>query len=235
MRKIFFVTLVCSFLVSSTAMAVSFSADSITPMMGAQSPVRGKLYFEDKNTYRSDAMGIVSIVKDSFVYSLVTDTKKYTVQSLAEMRKQSPAGVWGDAAEMIDSREMKKVGKENLQGYQCIIYEGDFSFADDTPPMHIKLWYSKKLKNMLKQEMSLPSPMGQITSHLENIKVGKQDNHLFEIPPDYVKVSDMSEAMGFGNFTMPGQGEGNNQMPSEEDMKKMMEQMQNMMKNLKPQ
>ncbi len=222
-------------MVSSTALAVSFSADSITPMMGGQSPVMGKLYYKDSNTYRSEAMGIVSIIKDSFVYSLVTDTKKYTVQSLTEMREQGDGKLWGDATEMVKNNKMKKVGKEKFQGYKCIIYEGDISSTEDASPLHIKLWYSKKLENMLKQEMTLPAPMGKITSHLENIKIGKQDSNLFEIPSGYTKVADMSEAMGFGNFTMPAQGEGKNQIPSEEDMKKMMDQMQNMMKNMKAQ
>ena len=69
---------------------------------------------------------------------------------------------------------MKKIGKEKVQGYKCTIYEGDMQFSPQQPSMHMKIWYSDKLKNMLKQEATFPAPMGQIVTYLENIKTGKQ-------------------------------------------------------------
>lgn len=232
MYRLFWLALVFNLILSSTALAVSFSADSITPMLTGQRPEIGKLYYQNSNLYRSEAMGIISIVKESSVYSLVTDTKKYTVESLDELRKKSPISVWGDAMDMIKKNKMKKVGKEKLQGYKCVIYEGDMMFPGSQTTMRVKIWYSKKLKNILKQEMKLPAPMGVVSSHLENITIGKQSSSLFDVPAGYTQVKDLEEAMGMGNFGMSPGGGKDNQMPSEEDMKKMMEQMQNMMKNM---
>ena len=224
------IVLVATFMITSTAMATSFSADTVMEMNG---PTMGKMYYQDSKTFRSEGMGVISIVKGPLVYSIVTDTKKYVVMKLDDLRQENPMGAWVDATELIKSNKMEKIGKETLQGYKCTIYEGDMQFAPQQPSMHMKIWYSEKLKNMLKQEATFPAPMGQIVTYLKNIKTGKQDSSLFEVPPGYTKVNDMLEAMGMGamgNFEMPSMGSDGGQMPSKEDMKKMMEQMQDMMK-----
>ncbi len=217
---------ICCFMYS-TALTVEFSADIFTQGFGED---RGKLYFKDNETHRSEILGIINITKAPSVYQLFTDTKKYTVQSLTDLRKQNPMGDYGSFKEMIKKNNLKKVGKEKLEGYKCNIYEGQVNINADQPPVPIKIWYSKKLKVPVKQEMTLAAPMGKIVSLMSNIKTGKQDPALFEIPAGYEKVSSTEEAMGIGNFQLPSMGGNSGQTPSEEDMKKMMEQMQKLMK-----
>ncbi len=217
---------ICCFTYSS-ALAVEFSADIVTQGFGEN---KGKLYFKNNENHRSEIMGIINITKAPTVYQLVTDTKKYTVESLDDLRKKNPMSDYGNFKEMIKKNNLKKVGKEKLEGYKCVIYEGQVKVSADQPPVPTKIWYSKKLKTPVKQEMTLGAPMGKIVSLMSNIKTGKQDRSLFEIPAGYEKVSSMEEAMGMGNLQIPSMDGNSGQAPSEEDMKKMMEQMQKMMK-----
>lgn len=232
MKRIFWMILFVTFVITSSALAASFSADTVMEM---NEPTMGKMYYQNSKIYRSDAMGMISIVNGPLVYSIVTDTKKYVVMELDDLRKENPMSAWGDAMEMIKSNKMKKIGKEKVQGYKCTIYEGDMQIAPEKPLMHLKIWYSEKLKNMLKQEATMPAPFGKMVTYLKNIKTGKQDSSLFEVPPGYSKVDGMAEAMGIGamdNFKIPSMGGEGEEMPSKEDMKKMMEQMQDMMKKM---
>lgn len=224
------------FLNGSVAWGVSFSADVVTPEAMGMSD-RGKFYFKESNTFRTDGMGMININKGEMVYAIVTDTKKYVVMTVEDTKKENPIGAWGDAMDVVKRNNMKKVGKEVVSGYSCVVYEGKVLFHEQQPPALMKMWYSKKIKNMIKQEVTM-MPLGKIVTYLENIKIGKQEDSLFEVPQGYTKVDDMAEAMGmgaFGGMQMPGmggEGEKNGQMPSEEDMKKMMEQMQSMMKKM---
>lgn len=222
---------------SSTAGAVSFSADVMNSSFIGKPDV-GKFYFKDKTTYRSEGMGMTHIVKGDDVYVLVSDTMKYVVNSLEELRKVSPVSVWGDAMEMVTQNNMEKVGKEILQGYDCQIYGGKILFHESMPAMEMKLWYAKELETMIKQEAAMPSPMGTLTTHFENIKIGKLDSSLFEVPKDYSKAEDMTEAMGIDEKDLiqpPAAVQGKGKMPNKEDMEKMMEQMKQMMEQVQKQ
>ena len=213
----------------SSAAAVEFSADIISEVNG---PITGKMYYKSTDTYRSDSMGMINIVNGPLAYMIVPDTKKYKVSNLEELSEKSPMGAVGDVMEMIKKNNLKKIGKEKIEGYSCVIYEGIVHFSDDQPPMYMKLWYSKKLKNTLKQEVTLPAPAGKMISYIENIKLGKQDDSLFEIPKGYTKVDTMVEAMGMGDMQMPAIDVKKGEMPSEEDREKMMEYIEKMMKKM---
>ncbi|MCP3892020.1 MAG: DUF4412 domain-containing protein [Desulfobulbaceae bacterium] len=229
MSRIYFIVIGLILITCTSGQAVEFSAEMVTEMNGQ---MRGDMYYKDSRTYRSESMGIISIVTKGKVYMLVTETRKYTVSTLDELQKDSPMAGWGDAMTIVKQNQMKKIGSEKIQGYRCDIYQGNITFSSEHPPMEMKFWYAKKLNNMLKQEAKMGPPVGTIRSYVENIKVGKQDSKLFKVPEGFTKVDSMVEAMGMPSMEMPPMGAKQGEMPSEEDMKKMMEQMQNMMKKM---
>lgn len=227
MHRYLLLTVTLILMTSSSVWAVAFSADMVTKVIVQQS---SKIYFQNADTYRSEAMGVINIVNGQMAYQLVKETKKYTAQKLEDLHKENPMGFYGDMMAFIKNNKMNKIGKETIQGYKCIIYEGSVQFDKEHPPAPMKIWYAKKLENMIKQEVTLGPPMGNIVTSLENIKTGKQKASLFELPEGYTQVDSLEQAMGMGAFKMPSMGGKEGEMPSPEDMEKMMKQMQEMMK-----
>lgn len=230
MHKILYGIITCCLVIGTSALAVEFSADTVTQGMGEN---RGKIYYKNDTTHRSEAMGMIHITKDPYVYTLVESTKKYTVQNLDELRKQNPMADYGNIEKMITRNNLRKIGTEELQGYKCVIYEGQIDIGAEHPPIPTKIWYSKKLQLPVRHEMEMGPPMGKIVTQLENITRQKLTSSLFDIPAEYEEVNSMQEAMGMGSFQMPSMGnQENGQAPSAEDMEQMMKQMQDMMKQM---
>ena len=195
-KRIFFSILALFFTIASTTVAAEFSADEITTVAGK---IEGKIYYKNFDTHRNESMGMIRIIKLPLVYQLFPATKKYTVSNINDLAGKSPmANV--SFKDLIKKNNMKKVGTDTVQSFKCDIYEGDIPFIENQPPMHMKIWYSKKLEYAVKTDMTLPAPMGTVSSNLENIKIGKQPDRLFEIPPGYSKVESFQEAMGMGNI-----------------------------------
>ena len=198
MKKIIFTILALYFTLVSAAAAVEFSADEVTEIAGG---MKGKIYYKNPKTRRNETMGMIMILKYPTMYQMFSDTKKYIVTNMEEALNKSKNPMAGLSFEkIIKKNNMKKVGTETLQNFDCVIYEGDFVFSKEVPSMHMKIWYSEKLEYSLKMDMELPAPMGTMSSHLENIKVEKQPNSLFEIPSGYTKANSIQEAMGMPNF-----------------------------------
>jgi len=198
MKKIIFTILALHFVWVSTLTAIEFSADEIS-VMGVE--MKGKIYYKNITTHRNESMGMIRILKYPTMYQMFIDTKKYIVLDMEETLNKSKNPMAGMSfEEIIKKNNMKNMGTETVKGFDCIIYEGDFVFSEKVPPTHMKIWYSKKLEYALKMDMSLPAPMGTMSSHLENIKIEKQADSLFEIPTGYTKVNTIQEAMGIPNF-----------------------------------
>ncbi len=225
--------------IAAGLLAAEFSADMISQMITGK--MSGKIYYKNPDVTRNDMMGMISITKRPMVYQIFTNTKKYHVSNIDEIKDENPVAAAGDFKSWIKANNMKKIGKESLSGYKCQIYEGTLQTPQSQPPTHMKLWYSKKLNYPVKTEITLPPPMGKMTTHLENIKVGRLDQSLFVIPEGYTEVASMAEAVGMPDFgalmnnSLGGDGEasGGNAMPSKEEMEEMMEKMQEMMKQMK--
>lgn len=223
---------------ATSPFATEFSADMISQM--ATGNIAGKIYFKNPDVTRSEMMGMISITKRPLVYQIFDSTKKYHVSSIDELKDKNPIADAGDFELWIKEKNMKNTGKESISGYKCQIYEGELRTEQSQPPMHMKLWYSKKLNYPIKTEMTLPSPMGKMTSYLENIKPGKLPQSLFVIPEGYTKASSMEEAMGMpdmgalmGNITAGGGGaSAGKEIPSKEEMDEMMTKMKEMMKQM---
>lgn len=225
---------------ATSVFADEFSADVITQLPTGK--MTGKLYFKDTDISRNEMMGMVTITKRPLVYQVFSNTKKYHVSNIDNLKEKSPMADAGDFKSWIQKNNMKKIGKETIAGYKCKIYEGDIKSEKSEFVPHIKLWHSKKLNYPIKSEITLPAPIGKMTTYLENIMVGKQKKSLFSIPPGYVEAQSMQEAMGIpdmGSFMQELSTDANspagNRMPSpkkrEEMMKKMQQMMEQMQKN----
>lgn len=239
MKKTFLTLLILSIIsLATSTFAVEFSADVISQFPTGKDT--GKLYYKNSDISRNEIMDMISIMKRPLMYQFFTVTKKYYVSNISDLEKENAMVGAGDFNSWVKKNKMKKVGKETISGYKCIIYEGDIKSQNAQFSPHMKLWLSKKLDYPVKSEMSLPAPMGKITTSLENIVIGKQPESLFSIPVGYVEAKTMNEAMGIPDMgsLMKGFGTGDNkspagkQVPPPEDMEKMMEQMQEMMKNM---
>ena len=239
MKKIILTLLILSIIsLATSTFAVEFSADVISQLPIGKDT--GKLYYKNGDISRNEIMDMISIMKRPVMYQIFTVTKKYYVSNISDLEKENAMAGAGDFNSWVKKNKMKKVGKETIAGYKCTIYEGDIKTQNAQFSPHMKLWLSKKLNYPIKSEMSLPAPMGKITTSLDNIVIGKQPKSLFSIPVGYVEAETMQEAMGMPDMgsLMKGFGtEGNNspagnQAPSPENMEKMMEQMQEMMKNM---
>ncbi len=211
-----------SLFLATGAISAEFSADMVMESMAGTSS--GKIYFKNDDTSRTEMMGTISIMKRPHIYQLFTDTQKYVVQNMDDMKKKNPALDAANLKEWIDKNKLKKTGSEELQGYRCDIFEGDVKFADDQPPVHMRIWHTPKLGYPLRHESVLPSPMGNVSTHLENIQLGSQPDSLFEIPDGYSQAKNAQEAMGVGGMPSMGDG-GKGQAPSQEDMQKMIKEM----------
>ena len=235
-------TLVCLALLvitwSSAAFAVEFSADMVTDMHSGG--LTGKVYFKNHEVNRNDMMGMINIINGSTVYQIFTNTKKYHISNLDELEKENPMAGARDFKTWAAENNMKKIGTESVEGFNCDIYEGDMKLNEESQESaHMKFWVSTKLNYPLKTENTMPPPLGKISSRLENIKIGKQPNHLFEVPSGYTKAATMTEAMGMPKMGSFMKSEGDSpqppagKMPSKEEMDEMMKKMQDMMKNMK--
>jgi hypothetical protein len=226
MKKILLSVFVMCFVFTAGASA-EFSADMTSKMAGMTTS--SKIYHKSYDTSRTEAMGVTVISKDGNSYQLFDQTKKYVLIDEEELKQQSPMAAADSFDEFVDQNDFKKVGSEKLSGYKCDIYQGNIAYMEGQPPVSMKMWYSSKLEFPVKTETELPGGMGMAVNTLENIKIGRQPNALFEIPAGYTQATNIQEAMGMGGFQMPSGGAGANEMPSEEEMGQMMQMMQEMM------
>jgi len=232
--KAFIITIALCLGVVFSASA-EFSADMVTEITGNKD--RGRIYFKNSDTSRTEIMGIINISRRPLVYQLFKDTKKYCVTDISQEDKKNTMADVRTIEEWIKKNELKKIGTEKIAGYNCTIYQGDVKYTEDQPAYPTKIWHSKELEYPVKTESTLPEPMGKVLNYLENIKLGKQPASLFDIPSNYTKADTIQEAMGMMNINAPflkqGSTENSQQkMPSMEDTEKVMKQMQEMQKKI---
>lgn len=218
----------CSAMVA-TVHAAEFSANMTLVMSGQQT--YGKIYYKNTETNRQEIVGMVYIYKHPASYMLFPDTKRYVVNDIEEQKKNNPMIGVDNYEEWFDKNNMKVTGRENLQNFECVIYEGDIKTSEDRPSVPMKLWYSTKLEYPIKSEKTTTIPIpGKITSVLENIEMDKQPDSLFEIPSGYTQAKNMQEAMGMGGFQVPT-GTKPGELPSREDVEEAVKSAKEMMKN----
>ena len=94
---------------------------------------------------------------------------------------------------IIDSRNEKVLGTENVNGFKCTKKEIETTveFMGFKKTVKTIVWISNRLDMPIRTE----SQDGSMTE-LRNIKEGSQDSKYFEIPKEYKKASNMMELMG---------------------------------------
>jgi Domain of unknown function (DUF4412) len=94
---------------------------------------------------------------------------------------------------MIDSRNEKVLGTENVNGFECTKKEIETTvdFMGFKRTEKTIVWISKRLDMPIRTK----SQNGYMTE-LRNIKEGSSASKYFEIPEEYKKVSNMMELMG---------------------------------------
>ena len=94
---------------------------------------------------------------------------------------------------IIDSRNEKVLGTENVNGFKCTKKEIETTveFMGFKKTVKTIVWISNRLDMPIRTE----SQDGSMTE-LRNIKEGSQDGKYFEIPKEYKKASNMMELMG---------------------------------------
>jgi len=102
--------------------------------------------------------------------------------------------------------EIKSLGKETVNGYSCEVKQYTCKGEDCGVTMQ---WYSPKLKYMVRTEHK-DTKNGTITfkQELTDIKQGKIDAALFEVPPGYVKFDPMSQVPAGMQDMMKGMMKG---------------------------
>jgi len=86
--------------------------------------------------------------------------------------------------EVLDKiADKKHMGTEKVNGYKCDKYE---IIYHDRSLGKMSQWFSKKLNYPIK--IIYNGPQGEMVVEYKNIKQGKVDSSLFEIPPGYEKM-----------------------------------------------
>ena len=179
-----------------------YSADSYTE--NAEMTLKEKVYVAPGKIRKEQAMGdstpvTITRMDKGVVWTLMPgDDKMYMETSMQQAQSQSP-GVDTSGSQM----EKTEAGKEVVNGHEAIKYKvimtdakgnklGGFQWVV-SPGIQIKLDAVSKEKNSKER----------IKMELTNLKIGKQDPALFEIPDGYTKMV-MPSIPGMGDRGMKG-------------------------------
>ncbi|PIE59965.1 MAG: hypothetical protein CSA32_01275 [Desulfobulbus propionicus] len=214
------------FLVNS-AFSTEFSADMIIETMGMKQ--QGKLYCKSEDLFRTEIMGMISIVQRPKIYNFLKNSKKYVVTDERESAQKNPVSGVSNFQQWIEKNQVKKAGSEKIADYSCDIYEGDVQVSSDQPMVHVKVWYSPELRYGLRFEADTGGPVGTVAQELENIQVGNQKDELFTVPADYTETDSMLDAMGLGGLASEKSQEKQGGASSGEMKEELMKIMDNLM------
>jgi hypothetical protein len=192
MLKKFIATAVLILLISGTASALELSADFVTSH--GEMTTSGKMYITpdkirmDMN-YPQDMSAITRMDK-KVVWNVMHDQKSYIELPFVEDRKPRIE------KEYKGEIERKLVGKETIDGHPTEKYLISYTNRGKTDQVY--QWWATDINFPVKTE----DINGKWKQEYKNIKMGKQDDGLFEIPEGYKKF-DMP-----GGMMIPGRIKG---------------------------
>ncbi len=242
---------------------VDFSADSLTRISGMGAPptpgaapgqpmeITGKMYQSGEKSRQDVNMGAMQNVvinrrDKKLVWTIMPSTKSYMEFSADDpkvAKKDDLQSFWKS-----HDAKLEKIGKEEVNGVDTT--HSKVTIAASTPEGHAfegEIWLSKD--NIPMRMKTSPSHGGEVVMELKNVKIGKQDAALFELPEGYNKMqlpdlSGLAGAAGAGAGAaagQPGAAGGKPQMSPEqmkqlqEQLRKQLEQMQKNMPKAPPQ
>jgi hypothetical protein len=171
------------FVLSNASIAAEFTADLLLKQAGET--ITGKVYVKGdkiRQEYLQGGEKQVMIFRHDkgITWVLIPAEKIY-------MEMSSQEGVAYDPQfdqNIEDKAEIKLLGKETVNGYVCDKYQYIYH---DKAMGTLTQWFSKKLDYPIKSEYK--APKSYMFTEYKNIKEGKVDNSLFEVPGDYALMS----------------------------------------------
>jgi len=233
---------------------VDFSADSVTHLKGMNVPsqpgqpaapagkdmdIPGKMYQSGEKSRQEVSMGGMqqTIInrRDKKVVWMIMPAQKTYMEFNADDPKMGKKEDFQNFWKSHDAK-LEKIGKEDVNGVETT--HSKVTIASATPDGHAfsgEVWLTKD--NIPMRMKTSPSSGGEVVMELSNLKVGKQDPSLFEVPEGYNKMqmpdlSGMAGAMqGAGGAQGGAAGKAPQMTPEQmkqlqEQLKKQMEQMQ---------
>ena len=165
---------------SSLALSAEFSADLVQKTAGMTT--KGKVYIKgnkmrmEMETPAGKSVNLMDI-GTGLMQMLHPEQKIYFEMQAPE------AGVVKTDEALDKIADKKHVGTEKVNGYKCDKYEVIYH---DRSLGKMSQWFSKKLNYPIKSIYN--GPQGESVVEYKNIKQGKVDSSLFEIPPGYEKM-----------------------------------------------
>ena len=165
---------------SSVALSAESSADLIQKTAGMTT--KGKVYIKgnkmrmEMETPAGKSINLMDI-DTGLMQMLQPEQKMYFEMQTPE------AGVVKTDEALDKIADKKHVGTEKVNGYKCDKYE---IIYHDRSLGKMSQWFSKKLNYPIK--IIYNGPQGEMVVEYKNIKQGKVDSSLFEIPPGYEKM-----------------------------------------------
>lgn len=185
-----------------------YSADSYT--QNAEMTLKEKIYVAPGKQRKEQELGgatQVSIIRmdKGVMWMLMPDDKMYMEMSLQQAQSQNP-GVDLSAYQM----EKTEAGRETINGLDAVKYKIIMTGADGTKLGGFQWVVSPGIQVKLDALSKDANSTERIKMELTNLKIGKQDLALFEIPAGYTKMTmpGLPPGMGMKGLmeNVPGSG-----------------------------
>jgi len=185
MIKKFLTPLLVILLLSGSAMALEFSADTITTHKG-NDKTKGKIYFK-ADRFRMDMespqkVSMVTRMDKKIIWNIMHSERMYMEMPFDPKNKP-----------MVEEKfegeiERKHVGNETIDGHPTKKYLITYKFGNEKHQVY--QWWATDINFPVKNS----AIDGSWVQEYKNIKIGSQPNSLFEVPVGYQKFQ----------FQMPG-------------------------------
>jgi hypothetical protein len=187
MLKKLFLVLVLTISFSGAALAIEFSADTITTMQGGQT-MSGKMYFKpDKfrmEMKANEETVMITRIDKKVAWNVMTKQKMY--MEMPFDLKNKPKVEEKFAGEI----DRKEVGKETIDGHPTKKYLITYKTGDKKDQVY--QWLATDIKFPVKTS----AVDGSWAQEFKNIKMGPQQDSLFEVPAGFQKMQ-MPGGMNF--------------------------------------
>lgn len=187
MLKKFFAILLFIFLLSGTALAFEFSADTILTYEGGRE-TKGKIYFKP-DKYRMDMkvqeeMIMITRVDKKVIWNIMPAQKMY--MEMPFNLKNKPK-----VEEKFEGEiDRKLVGNETIDGHPAKKYL--ITYKSGNEKHQVYQWFATDINFPVKTS----AIDGSWSQEYKNIKIGSQPDSLFEVPAGYKKIQ-MPGGMNF--------------------------------------
>lgn len=186
-----------------------YSADGVvTSMAGGVvvSRIESKIYNSDTATRTETDMPMMGVATDGPTISMIIIDRRdlgVSWQLFPKSKKYIENKTVTDPSEGMPTMnlhdiiysgdyKMEKVGTEEVNGYECDKY----ILNPNTPTLsNITIWSAKKLDGVIIKTLVEMSEGSSMTNELFNVKAGRPDASLFEVPGDYMKATEAEIGM----------------------------------------